>query len=474
MKKRLLYAFIGVTLFALVLSGFGGYLLSRRQASLTARRQATAAATSLIKQFDNRATLFALNSCRRNTGSSACLNKLLIRIKIFERADNADLVLFDPSGQIVKGTLPKNITYSMLQINELLAGKPQSGLIGNSSAFAAIPLQKTNLSIRLFQNNTPVVILIRSIEPIFPNAGYFLFAALVSLVIAGIIALYLSTRISKPLITVAKTTDDISKGDLSARVPIEPKDFDELKELSQAINQMASSLESSKQMEREFFLDISHDLNTPLTSILGYAEAIADDISDNVKNDAIIIKNQAIRLQRLVQDILNLAKLESAQFAVSLAPENVSVKLTEIVEGFKRAKSISDRHLNIIADIGDFNVNAMLDTDRFKQIISNIVDNASKYADSTIEIKCMMSGPGNRVQIYITDDGPGIPASDISHIFNKYYRSKAQPSNISGSGLGLTIAKELANKMNITLEASSLASPNHGARFILEVPTIKN
>lgn len=481
MKKRLMYALVGVTLFALILSSVGGYILSRRQANQMARRQATASATSLIQQFDNRGTALALNACHRKNSVSVCQNRLLNKIKIIEHANNAKLILINSQGTITSGTLPNGVSISSLQINALLSGQAQSGLLNNNTAFAAIPIPDTSLSVRLFHGDTPVVVLTRSIPPIFPNAGYFLLAALISLIIAGIIAVYLSTRISKPLTTVAKTADQISKGDLSARVPIEPKDYIELRELSGAINQMAASLEFGKQMEREFFMEISHDLNTPLTSILGYAEAISDDISDDVKRDAGIIKNQAIRLQRLVQDILNLAKLESTQFAVNLSAENVNLKLNEICDSFKQSKTVTGRNLNLKVNLCQDDAVALLDPDRFRQIISNIIDNATKYAATTIGIQTTLVDGDRSLNVEITDDGPGISAEDSPHIFDKYYRSKGQPEGVSGSGLGLTIAKELANKMRCSLEVISPISTSKsgdrgglGTKFTIKIPLIKN
>ncbi len=461
---------MGVTLFALILSGFGGYFLSKRQASKLAQQEAIKGATTLTNEFQTVESKFNLATCQLTETSTKCLNRLLLRVRLIEKADNATFIVIGPQGNIKRGILPKKVTTQMINIPNLLAGSPQTGLINNTSAFAAIPLPPTALQTQLFKNSTVVVVLTRTINVILPNPKYFLVAALISLIIAGSIAIYLSSRISKPLITVAKTTDQISNGDLSARVPIEPHDYEELKELSHAINKMALSLETNKQLERDFFLAVSHELNTPLTSILGYSEAISDNVSDNVQKDAAVIKTQALRLQRLVQDILNLAKLESPQFAVNLVRDSVNMRLSEIIDSYKNSKIVLEKQLSINTNLTNLPTMAMIDPDRFKQMISNLVDNATKYASSLIAISSNLSNDGKFIQLDISDDGKGITSSDINNIFNRYYRSKSQPDNVTGSGLGLTIAKELALKMNAELRVSSPTNNGSGTTFTVKIP----
>ena len=144
-----------------------------------------------------------------------------------------------------------------------------------------------------------------------PAVGWFLLASLVAILIAAVVAYRLAKQLTKPLRSATEATRTHRRGDLSVRLPADERRHDEITDLSTAINQMAGTLERSRGLEQQFLLSVSHDLRTPLTSIRGYAEAVADGTAPDSRAAAEIILAEAQRLERLVKDLLDLAKLET-------------------------------------------------------------------------------------------------------------------------------------------------------------------
>ena len=148
---------------------------------------------------------------------------------------------------------------------------------------------------------------------------YFLLVAGGALLVAAVVASGLARRISAPLVRAVTTTGQLAGGDLTARVPVSPHDYPELTELAEAINTMGDSLSRSQNLERQFLLSVSHELRTPLTSIIGYADAIADGTTEDIDAATAVIGSEARRLGRLLQDLLDLARLDAQKFSLDIA-----------------------------------------------------------------------------------------------------------------------------------------------------------
>jgi signal transduction histidine kinase len=263
-----------------------------------------------------------------------------------------------------------------------------------------------------------------------------------------------------------ETTRRLAAGDLSARLDAShTTDDDELAVLARSINTMAAALERSRGLERQFLMSVSHDLRTPLTSIRGYAEAIADGVGDPVRS-AGVIDAEARRLERLVGDLLDLAKLDARRFDFRIADVPIASVIDAAVHSVRAVAAAADVAL-IVADSPDATVSA--DVDRLAQAIGNLSGNALKFARSTVWIRSRIEG--NLVAVDVADDGAGIPIGDLPHVFERLYQASNSPQRKeSGSGLGLTIVRELVEGMGGTVEVAS--EEGTGTTFTIRLPRV--
>jgi signal transduction histidine kinase len=234
-----------------------------------------------------------------------------------------------------------------------------------------------------------------------------------------------------------------------------------LAELVRSVNTMASSLERSKGVEQQFLLSISHDLRTPLTSIRGYAEAISDGATTDPKWAASVILKESRRLERLVADLLELAKLQSRSFSFHMQPVDLAAVALDTLEAF--GAEATDVGLELIVDAPE-HIMVTADRDRLGQVAANLVENAKNYAKTSITV-------GARVvdgtpMLWVDDDGTGIAPGDRPHVFERLYRTSQQPVRAeNSSGLGLAIVAELTAAMNATVTAEQ--APGGGARIVV-------
>lgn len=356
--------------------------------------------------------------------------------------------------------LPDGVDPADLDTQKLLAGEPQTGKDGNT-VFVATPLNR-------ILNLTPVVVLAQEVEsrPFGESSGLVLLAALGAIVAAALVATYLARRMTQPIAAMERTAGRIASGDLSARVDIRDVPGDELGELADAINTMGEELQAARGHERAFLLSVSHDLRTPLTSIRGYAQAIADGtVQDEAAQlrAAEVISAEARRLQRLVADLLDLARLDAHQF--SLTPREIDARevVSETVDAFRPQAGDLGLTLEIEADGA---VPLTADPERLAQIVANLVENALKFATTSVTIGLTQSG--GVASIRVDDDGPGINPNDLPHVFERLYASRTVPGRAVGTGIGLAIVHELAAAMGGDARVEVIGST--GTRFVVTVP----
>jgi two-component system sensor histidine kinase BaeS len=276
---------------------------------------------------------------------------------------------------------------------------------------------------------------------------------LLTLIGAAAVAANLGRRLTRPLREAQAATGKIASGDLAARVPENPGDGEELAGLARSINAMAEGLERSRRLERQFLLSVSHDLRTPLTSIRGFAEALSEGKAPDPAHAADIIGTEARRLERLVGDLLELAKLDARRFSLDVRGTDVAEVVADTAEGFRPAADAAGVRLTVAPEPG---TTAAADPDRLAQVLANLIENALKFAGTSISVGSGRSGPG--VAVWVDDDGPGIPAEDLAHVFEPFWHSSRSPAREVGTGLGLAIVAELVAAMGGTVRAEPLAS----------------
>jgi two-component system sensor histidine kinase BaeS len=253
----------------------------------------------------------------------------------------------------------------------------------------------------------------------------------------------------------------IAAGDLATRLPVpDGPPGDELDELSRSINSMAADLERARTLDQQFLLSISHDLRTPLTSIRGYAEAIADGAAPDPAGAAGVIASEAERLDRLVADLLTLARLDGRAFALHPSVHDLTVPVNDAVRAFVPAAEAAG--LTVSVRVAGMPATVLADPARVQQVLGNLLANAAKLARSRIEVS-IVAAPGGWL-VRVDDDGPGIPADEREHVFERLYAARTVPARAEvGSGLGLAIVHQLVAAMGGTVRADD--SPLGGARL---------
>lgn len=438
MTRRLVGTIVAVVAGALVFAVVGTQLFLRVRAGTEARhelaRQARAMANG-IEVLDDARALAALRQALQLQGEA--------------------VLRFGPAGRTIDAP-PPGVSVADLDLTALRAGQTVDGAHRNVVYAAAGAVRGRQLV---------VVVLTRKVaQPVQRRAlRWLLLSSALALAVATVVAVDLGRRLTRPLRAAEEATGKIAGGDLAARVAVEPGRDDELTALSRSINAMAEALERSKGLERQFLLSVSHDLRTPLTSIRGYAEAIAEGKAPDLRKSGAVILAEARRLERLVGDLLELAKLEARGFTLDLRPTDVAEVVTETAEGFRPAADDEGIRLDI-----DYTSNGGVvaaDPDRLAQIVANLVDNALKFASSTIRVTT--AGEHGGAVVAVEDDGPGIPAAELSHVFDRFYTGARPAARQRGSGLGLAIVRELSEAMGATAEAQP--GPHGGARMTVHL-----
>jgi signal transduction histidine kinase len=362
------------------------------------------------------------------------------------------------------GKLPAPLQPSALKANALLSGDTVSGRVG-SEIFAAVPISLgpgASALLGIAPGTVPILVLTRHVDSPVKGFGYFLVVTGIVLVFGAVVAAVVATRISAPLLDAVGATGKIASGDLEARVPIRPHDYPEMKQLAVSINTMGESLARSQGLSRQFLLSVSHELRTPLTSIRGYADALADGTTDDTEAALAIIGSEARRLDRLVRDLLDLARLDARQFSFHTERLDCVDLVTAVASGFRPEIGAGGVTLETFApEDTDLWVDA--DPDRLGQVIANLVENAYKFASSKVIVGT--ARVGDAVVIWVVDDGPGISPEDLPRVFERHFSSDRVPTRKLGTGLGLAIVSELTEAMGSRCTAESPVSEGRGTRM---------
>jgi signal transduction histidine kinase len=283
------------------------------------------------------------------------------------------------------------------------------------------------------------------------------------LVVAGALGWWLSRRITGPVLALSKAADELSKGRYDVDVPV-VRARDEIGDLAESFRAMAARLQEADELERNFLLTVSHELRTPLTAIRGHVEALLEGVAADPETQAAslqVIEAETDRLERLVGDVLDLAKLNARRFTVLHEEVDMQRLLDQAYTAF--TEEARRREIDYTRDL---RVSPVLvsDGDRVLQIISNLLANAFRWTPDGGRIELEMSSDNGRVAVAVSDSGPGIDPAVRERIFRPFWSRDGR-----GTGLGLAIARELA--LALGGEISLESTPGHGSRFELRLPS---
>ena len=267
-----------------------------------------------------------------------------------------------------------------------------------------------------------------------------MYITLIVIVLATMIAILLSKYISKPISKLNSTAKLMAAGNYD--VVFEGNGYLEVNELNKTLNNTVSELKKTETLRRELMANVSHDLRTPLTMIMGYAEMMRDIPGENSPENLKIIIDEVDRLNVLVNDMLDLSKLENGGISLTPVKFDIMTRLTEIIERYKGVSEKMGYHITFTPDTEAF---VECDIVKIEQVIYNLINNAVNYTGDDKNVFVKQINEKDWVKITVTDTGQGISEEDLKLIFNKYYRAKMRREKI-GTGLGLSIVKAVLIK----------------------------
>src|SRR4030042_2040521 len=294
----------------------------------------------------------------------------------------------------------------------------------------------------------------------------FLWAGLAALAVSILIAVLLARSVYVPIRRVTNAAEEIARGNYEQQVPVTgPK---EVKGLAASFNQMAKQVKGSQQMLRDFVADVSHELRSPLTSIKGFAQAIVDGTAKDKEAQlkaATVIEDESRRMMRLVEELLEFSRLESGQITMAREPVDLKEVLQQCHEIFlMRAE---EKNIQLRTEI-ELLPPVVGDIDRLEQVFNNLLDNALKHTpvEGKVSVVARQIHP-NFIEIAVTDTGPGIPAEQMRHVFERFYKADT-PAGKTGAGLGLAIARQIVLAHGGDIKAKSTLG--QGTEFLVRLP----
>ncbi len=296
-------------------------------------------------------------------------------------------------------------------------------------------------------------------------------SAIISGLIAGglslVLAFLLAFGLNKPVQELTQASQELAAGDLSRRVPV--RGDDELALLGSSFNQMAASLQKAEASRRAMTADIAHELRTPLAVQRAHLEAIQDGVYPLTVENLTPIVDQNHLLTRLVEDLRTLALAETGQLTLERKPTDLPALAQRVVEQFT-PQAVARQVALSFERVGSLNEELILSLDptRVEQILGNLLTNALRHTPAGGHVSLTLHQDARQVRLEVLDSGSGIPEEALPHIFERFYRAdRSRSRSDGGSGLGLSIARQLAQAHSSTLTAENAAG---GALFILTLP----
>lgn len=286
---------------------------------------------------------------------------------------------------------------------------------------------------------------------------------------AGLVAVVLGVLIAgsltRSLRQLTNATEAVAAGDLGRQVAIDGRD--EVGQLAASFNQMSTDLARASEARRQMTADIAHELRTPLSLIVGHAEAMLDGVLPLSDDQLRVVHEEAVRLDRIVEDLRILSLAEAGELELIAGP----VEPVELARRALAARQSSARakRVELVLAAEDAVPSIQADPDRLHQVLANLLDNALRHTPEGGSITLGVSSTGRGLSISVADSGPGIPPGDLDRVFDRFYRAdRSRSRQQGGSGLGLAIARSIVEAHGGRIWVES--PPGSGARFTVQLP----
>ena len=307
-----------------------------------------------------------------------------------------------------------------------------------------------------------------AVGSLFPR---MMWAGAVALALSIVLAALMAYSIARPLERIARAAEEVSAGNYDQQLEISTPT--EVARLATSFNSMALRVQASLQTQQDLVANVSHELKTPLTSIQGFSQALLDGTADDPgarKRAAAVIHEEAGRMRRLVDELLDLARLEGGQVSLACEPVDVANLMRTCADRFTpEARRLG---CTLLVEVPSSLPPVLGDTERLEQVFGNLVDNALKQMCTvTDEGRVILRAEAQDQQVLcsVTDNGPGIAADDLQRVFERFYQvDKSRVRRGSGAGLGLAIAQEIIEAHGGRIHAESVQGL--GTRLTVELP----
>ena len=293
---------------------------------------------------------------------------------------------------------------------------------------------------------------------------YLLLGAVLALIAALLITLFLSKRLSAPIHALTVATGRIGAGDFTAKV--NSAGSDEVAELVTNFNSMATELSQAEERRRNLIADVAHELRTPVGDIRAYLEAIHDGLMEPNKSNLDSIYEDITLLSRLINDLQLVATADSGRLGLVRQPEDISQVVSNVITTVRL--QLDSKKITIKLDLPKL-PQIEIDAQRISQVLRNLLDNALRHTPSGGEITVSIHENSGSIEVSVSDTGEGIPADDLPHVFERFFRvDKSRARHTGGSGLGLTIAKRLIEAHGGKIRVQS--EVGKGSTFTFTIP----
>ncbi|MGI6361456.1 MAG: sensor histidine kinase [Bacillota bacterium] len=354
------------------------------------------------------------------------------------------------------------------QIGNISAGQLEIAINHNAQKIENIlytmVVYKLDSDERVIMVNAPISPVGSTVETLRVQLFY---TTVIMLVLAFILALLISKHISRPIVEINNSAKELAAGNYDT--VFEGDSYKEIAELSQTLNYAAKELSTVENLRRELIANVSHDLRTPLTMITGYAEVMRDLPNETTSENIQIIIDEASRLSILVNDMMDISRLQSGSISLQKERFNITQSIKKIMQRYTKIMEQEGYDISFAYDQG---VDVLADELRISQVVYNLINNAITYTGDDKKVLVRQICRLEKIRVEVIDHGAGIPQDQLEYIWDRYYKvEKVHKRAAIGTGLGLSIVKNILDMHGAAYGVES--EPGQGSTFWFELTIIE-
>ena len=410
--------------------------------------------------------------------SQQSLNIYAYNFSVIAECLNAQIIVTDAAGGLVLKSDNVELPSSDYRINAGIMNVVRSGqnYSGRNTLGGLFPTSRLNIGVPIRSTSGAVIgsVFISSVvtgEQMPYEMGKIFLISFMLVMLISIVMIYFSTRVLvRPLRQISEASKRFAKGDFSARINTETSG--EVAELVDSFNNMAQSLSNLEEMRSSFIANVSHDLRTPMTTISGFVDGILDGTIPKEDQDRYlrIVSSEAKRLSRLVRTLLDISKMESGEYKLTISNFDMVESVQRTVLGFE--SRIEEKKIDLILDLPEEPLEVTGDNDGMVRVIYNLMDNAIKFCNTEGYIRVKLREENNFVEFRVRNSGAGLTKEKQERIFERFYKTdKSRGLDKSGLGLGLYIVKTIVEKHGGTISVYS--EQGSYCEFVVGIPKMQ-